>query len=157
VASKVATIVNPIKGFNMTSRRQFIQIVPLTGVALVVGCSEKAPAPAAPATPIAAAPTPAPVMTPPMEAAPVTPMASAPAAVLPLVDERDPTAQALGFVTDATKADTAKFTTYAAGQNCGNCVLYQAGATGAQGACPLFAGRNVLAKSWCGSYAKKAA
>jgi len=134
----------------MTSRRQFIQIVPLTGVALVVGCSEKAATPApTPAAPVAAAPA---ATTPP-----VTPATPASTTLLPLVDEKDPTATALGFVTDATKADTAKFKTYAAGQNCGSCVLYQSAQGSAQGGCPLFAGRHVKAISWCSSYAKKAA
>ena len=132
----------------MTSRRQFIQIIPFTGAALIVGCSEKVSAPAATT---ASAPAPAPI---PVAA---TPTASAASAILPLVDEKDPTAVALGFVTDATKADTAKFKTYAAGQNCGNCVLYQGAAGSAQGGCPLFAGRNVKAVSWCSSYAKKPA
>jgi High potential iron-sulfur protein len=142
------------KGIRMTSRRQFIKIVPIVPAALLVGCSEKAAAPPAPP----AAPTPPPSPTPlaaPAAAAPAAPAASA--ALLPLVDEKDATAAALGFVLDATKANTAKYKTYAAGQACSNCVLYQPIAGSEQGGCPLFAGRNVPAKGWCSSYAKKPA
>jgi hypothetical protein len=72
------------------------------------------------------------------------------------VDEKDPQAAALGYVADATKADTKKFPKYAAGQNCGNCALYQGKAGDAGGNCPLFAGKQVAAKGWCSAYAKKA-
>ena len=41
------------------------------------------------------------------------------------VDPKDPQAAALGYVTDATKADKAKFPKYAAGQACGSCQLFQ--------------------------------
>jgi len=71
------------------------------------------------------------------------------------VDEKDPQASALGYVADATKADTKKFPKYAAGQVCGNCALYQGKAGDAGGACPLFAGKQVSAKGWCSAWAKK--
>jgi hypothetical protein len=135
----------------MTSRRQFIKIVPIVPAAFLVGCSEKAAAPPAPP----AAPTPPSPPAAPVVAAPAAPAAAA--ALLPLVDEKDATAVALGFVLDATKANTAKYKTYTAGQACGNCVLFQPVAGSEQGACPLFAGRNVPAKGWCSSYAKKPA
>jgi High potential iron-sulfur protein len=77
------------------------------------------------------------------------------AADLPMVDEKDPQAAALGYVADATKADKAKFKTYAAGQNCAGCQLYQ-GKADPKGACPLFAGKNVAGKGWCSAFAKKA-
>jgi hypothetical protein len=102
----------------MTSRRQFIQIVPVTGLALMTGRAAFAAA--------------------------------------PLVEEKDPQAAALGYVADATKADKAKYKTYAAGQNCGTCQLFQGKAGEAAGACPLYAGKQVAAKGWCSAYAKKA-
>ncbi|MFM7669078.1 MAG: high-potential iron-sulfur protein [Betaproteobacteria bacterium] len=68
------------------------------------------------------------------------------------LDEKDPQAQALGYVADATKADKAKFPKYAAGQVCSNCTLYQA-----SGACAIFGGKVVASKGWCSAYAKKAA
>ena len=73
-----------------------------------------------------------------------------------LVNEADPQAKALGYVSDATKVDTKKFARYVAGQNCANCALYQAKATDPVGGCPLFAGRQVPAKAWCSAWAKKA-
>lgn len=71
------------------------------------------------------------------------------------VDEKDAQAVALGYVSDATKADAKKFPKYAAGQNCGNCALYQGKAGDAAGNCPLFAGKQVAAKGWCSAWAKK--
>jgi len=72
------------------------------------------------------------------------------------LDEKDPQAAALGYVSDATKADVKKFPKYAAGQACGSCALYQGKAGDAAGNCPLFAGKQVSAKGWCSAYAKKA-
>ncbi len=73
-----------------------------------------------------------------------------------MVDEKDPQATGLGYKADGSKVDKAKFPKYAAGQNCGNCALYQGKAGDAAGACPLFAGKQVSAKGWCSAYAKKA-
>jgi len=77
-------------------------------------------------------------------------------AALPLLDSKDPQAQALGYVPDATKADKAKYPKYAAGEACGTCALYQGQAGAASGPCPLYAGKAVLAKGWCSAWAKKA-
>jgi hypothetical protein len=100
----------------MTSRRSFIQVVPVAGVALLgsrlVFAAE--------------------------------------------LDPKDPQAAALGYVTDATKADKVKFPKYAAGQDCASCQLYQGKAGDATGPCPLFAGKTVTAKGWCSAYLKKA-
>lgn len=72
------------------------------------------------------------------------------------VDEKDPQAAALGYVNDATKADKTKFKTYAAGQNCHNCALFQGKPADATGGCPLFAGKVVAGAGWCSAWAKKA-
>ena len=72
------------------------------------------------------------------------------------VDEKDPQAAALGYVADASKADTKKFPKYAAGQNCANCALYQGKAADASAGCTLFAGKQVAGKGWCNAWAKKA-
>jgi len=42
-----------------------------------------------------------------------------------LVNDKDPQAQALGYVADASKVDTKKYPKFVAGQNCTNCSLYQ--------------------------------
>ena len=139
----------------MTSRRQFIEVlplvpfVPLVGSPLLAACSDKAapPAPvAAPAPAPAAAPSPAPA--PAAEAA-------APAAAAPAVDEKDPQAVALGYAAEASKTDTKKFPKYTTGQNCANCALYQGKAGDAAGGCPLFGAKQVAAKGWCSAWAKK--
>lgn len=101
----------------MTSRRQFIQIVPVAGAAL---------------------------------------LASRAAQAQTAVTEKDPQAVALGYVSDATKADKVKYKNYVAGSHCGNCQLYQGKAGDATGPCPLFAGKVVSMNGWCSAYAKKA-
>lgn len=73
-----------------------------------------------------------------------------------MLDEKDPTALSLGYVADAGKADKAKYKQFAAGQNCGNCQLYQGAAGSAAGACPIYGGKQVSAKGWCSAYVKKA-
>ena len=145
----------------MTTRRQLIQNIPaiplMTAVgatALLTACGDKKTAEVAPPAP-AAAPAPAPALAP----APVTQAPAAPAASVatgPLVDEKDPQAAALGYVTVAAKADKAKYPKFADGQACGNCALYQGGSA-EQGGCPLFPGKQVLSKAWCSAWAKKAA
>ncbi len=140
----------------MTTRRQLIQSIPALplittagAAALLAACGDKKPAEVAAAAP---APAPAPA---PVAAAPAP--APAPAAATgPLVDEKDVQAAALGYVAVAAKADKAKFPKYADGQMCSNCSLYQGGAAD-QGGCPLFPGKQVLAKAWCSAYNKKAA
>jgi hypothetical protein len=78
------------------------------------------------------------------------------AAQAAMVDEKDPQAAGLGYKADATKVDKAKQPKYAAGQQCGNCQLFQGKAADAAGGCPLFAGKQVSSKGWCSAYAKKA-
>ena len=72
------------------------------------------------------------------------------------MDEKDPSAGALGYVNNAASADKVKYPKYADGQNCANCALYQGAAGSAQGGCPLYPGKNVAAQAWCSAYAKKA-
>jgi High potential iron-sulfur protein len=73
-----------------------------------------------------------------------------------MVSETDPQATALGYKSDATKVDKAKYAKYAAGQECDACALYQGKAGSASGGCALFAGKQVSAKGWCSAFAKKA-
>ena len=63
----------------------------------------------------------------------------------------DPTAKALNYTEDATKAPAP----HVAGQSCANCNFFHGGATG-YGPCDLFPGKSVNAKGWCSGYAKKA-
>lgn len=72
------------------------------------------------------------------------------------LSESDPQAQALGYKTDATKADKTKFPKYTAGQTCSTCQLYQGKPADATGPCPLFPGKVVASKGWCSAWVKKA-
>ncbi len=121
---------------SFTSRRRFIEITPFAGMALLAACSPK-PEPAAPV---------------PMP----TPVPTENTALLPMLDEKDAQAVALGYVAEASKTDTTKFKNYAVGNQCGNCALYLGKAGDAAGPCPLFTGKNVAAKGWCTSWVRKA-
>ena len=71
------------------------------------------------------------------------------------LDEKDPQAQALGYVADASRVDARKNSKYAPGQNCAGCTLYQGKAGDAAGGCPLYPGKHVSAKGWCTAWVKK--
>ena len=79
-----------------------------------------------------------------------TALKSAWAADLPPLTEDDPTAKALKYVPDASKASGAK-----PGSHCGDCKLYQGAANSAQGPCLLFPGKAVKATGWCSSWTAK--
>jgi hypothetical protein len=81
--------------------------------------------------------------------------ANATAAALPPLDPNDPTAKALGFVTDATKVDSKTHPTFKAGQKCGTCAQFQGKAGDATAACTIFAGKSVPQGGWCQVWAQK--
>jgi hypothetical protein len=72
------------------------------------------------------------------------------------VDEKDPTAMALGFSADTTKVDAKKYPAHTNEQRCGMCMLYAGKAGEPTGPCSLFAGKLVTPTSWCSAFAKKA-
>ena len=78
------------------------------------------------------------------------------AADLPHVDEAtDPTAKALKYASDATKAPRVdKAGTPAANQHCSNCQFILA-AEGDWRPCSLFPGKAVAANGWCASWTLK--
>ena len=75
----------------------------------------------------------------------------------PMVEPKDPTATALGYVADTATVDKKKFPKHEAAQNCNNCAIFQGKAADAAGGCPLFAGKQVAGKGWCSAWVKKAA
>lgn len=128
---------------NPTTRRCFVKITPFAGLALLAACSPKSEPPAAPATSTPSA-------SPAAAQAPATTSSN-----LPMLEMDNPQAIALGYVEDATQADTTKFKNYVAGNTCSNCQLYQGKAEDAAGGCTLFPGKSVAAKGWCTSWVKK--
>jgi hypothetical protein len=78
------------------------------------------------------------------------PLDVAAAADAPLVTADDPTAKALKYVADASKASDAK-----PGSKCANCRLYQGTPDSAQGGCLLFPGKSVKSAGWCSSWTAK--
>ncbi|MBP6765971.1 MAG: high-potential iron-sulfur protein [Rubrivivax sp.] len=138
----------------MTNRRRFIALVPFAGVTLLAACSKEGSS-----STTASAPAPAPLPSTPAPSAAPAPssadLATPGSANLPLLQESEPVAAGLGYVSVASRVDSVKYKKYAAGQVCGNCQLYGAKAGDAQGPCPIFAGKQVLATGWCSAYAKK--
>jgi hypothetical protein len=70
--------------------------------------------------------------------------------------ESDANAQALGYKTDASKIDKAKYPNHQPGQTCASCQFFQGKADDAMAPCTIFAGKQVNAKGWCSAYVKKA-
>ncbi len=81
--------------------------------------------------------------------------ASQAAAQAPRLDEKDPQAQALGYLHDTTKVDAKKYPKHAAAQKCNNCQLYAGKATDAWAPCPIFGNKQVAGPGWCSAYVKK--
>ncbi|MFW8565362.1 high-potential iron-sulfur protein [Orrella sp. 11846] len=72
----------------------------------------------------------------------------------PMVAETDPQAIALGYKTDATTVDKAKFPKYQAGQDCATCQLYTA-KSDKDGTCTIFPGKMVASTGWCNLWVKR--
>lgn len=75
------------------------------------------------------------------------------------VAESEPLAQAMGYVTDASKVDTTKFPKRAgeagAQQFCYNCALYAGDADAESAPCSIFQNRLVAGKGWCNAWVAK--
>jgi hypothetical protein len=78
------------------------------------------------------------------------------AADLPHLDEKDPTATALGYTSDTTKTDDKKFPNHKPDQMCSGCNLAQGNPTDAWRPCTIFPGKSVNSKGWCSAWVKKA-
>jgi hypothetical protein len=75
------------------------------------------------------------------------------------VTEDEALAQAMGYVLDAAKTDTAKFPKRAgeagAKQFCYNCALYAGEADAEFAPCSIFQNRPVAGKGWCNAWVAK--
>ena len=76
------------------------------------------------------------------------------------VSPDDPLAQAMGYVTDATTVDTAKYPKRAgeagAKQFCNNCALYAGKAEDETAPCSIFQNKLVRGAGWCNAWVAKA-
>ena len=70
----------------------------------------------------------------------------------PVITEADPEAVKLAYMADATKVDKARNPSYAAGQRCDTCELYNAPDNGPSGSCSLIKGKQVMGAGWCNQY-----
>jgi hypothetical protein len=73
------------------------------------------------------------------------------AADLPHLTSDDPTAKALNYTEDNTKAPAP----HQPGQDCAACNFFQGGSA-TYGPCQLFPGKAVHSSGWCSGFAKKA-
>ena len=64
-----------------------------------------------------------------------------------LLNEDDPAAKAVHYVSDASRAKEA-----APGSKCANCSLYSGDSKSTQASCALFSNKQVLANGWCSSW-----
>ena len=75
------------------------------------------------------------------------------------VQESEPLAQGMGYVMDASKADTVKFPKRAgeagAEQFCYNCALYAGEADAELAPCGIFQNRMVRGAGWCNAWVAK--
>jgi High potential iron-sulfur protein len=71
------------------------------------------------------------------------------------LDDKDPQALALGYVSDSAKADKSKYLNHDAEQRCRTCQLYSGKPTDSSASCPVFSGKHVAAIGWCSAHAKK--
>ena len=76
-------------------------------------------------------------------------------AALPMLQETDPQASALGYQQSSAKVEAKKYPKHEVSQTCANCQLFQGKPKDAAGPCPLFAGKQVAAAGWCSAWVKK--
>ena len=75
---------------------------------------------------------------------------------LPVLDEKNAQAQALGYAVDTNKVDAKKYPKHVKEQQCSNCNLYKALADQKEhGACSIFPANKVGNKAWCSAWIKK--
>jgi hypothetical protein len=77
------------------------------------------------------------------------------AAALPPLDPNDPTAKALGYVSDNSQVDAKKYPMFKPAQKCGSCAQFQGKPADATAACTIFAGKSVPQNGWCQVWAQK--
>ena len=77
------------------------------------------------------------------------------AAGLTPLSPTDPTAAALGFVTNTAKVDDKKYPTHKPSQRCATCAQYLGKPGQARGGCNIFAGHTVPDAGWCSAWAQK--
>ena len=78
------------------------------------------------------------------------------AELLPL-DAQDATAQALGFINDASKVDASANPSFKPGQHCGACSQFQGRPTDARAECAIFGGKSVPYAGWCRVWSQRPA
>src|SRR4029077_1722675 len=68
------------------------------------------------------------------------------------LDPADPTAQALGFVLDASRVDANANPTFKVAQHGGVCAQYQGKPSDASAGCSIYSGHSVPVKGWCRAF-----
>jgi hypothetical protein len=71
------------------------------------------------------------------------------------LDDKDPQALALGYVSDSAKADRGKYPNHNIEQRCHTCQLYSGKPADSTASCAVFSSKHVAAIGWCSAHAKK--
>jgi hypothetical protein len=71
------------------------------------------------------------------------------------LEDKDPQALALGYVSDSLKADKKKYPNHSNEQRCNTCQLFSGKSADTTAACPVFSGKQVAGIGWCSAHAKK--
>jgi hypothetical protein len=72
------------------------------------------------------------------------------------LDPTDSTAQALGFVPDASKVAANANPTFKPGQHCGVCAQYRGKPSDATAGCSIYQGHSVPSGGWCRAFVPRA-
>lgn len=71
------------------------------------------------------------------------------------VSPNETLARSLGYTTNASTIDRAKYPSYKPGDACAHCRFYQGKPGAAWGPCQIFAGKLVNSRGWCISFSRK--
>lgn len=73
------------------------------------------------------------------------------------LEEDDELAQQLGYKHDASEVDASEWPSYAEGDICSGCQLYEGAEGDEWGPCQIFGGKLVKAQGWCQAYVAREA
>jgi High potential iron-sulfur protein len=71
------------------------------------------------------------------------------------LEDKDPQAIALGYVSDSVKADKKKYPSHSNEQRCNTCQLFSGKSADVTASCAVFSGKHVAGIGWCSAHAKK--
>jgi hypothetical protein len=73
-----------------------------------------------------------------------------------MVQEMDPLARTLDYVSDTTRANQVDYPSHTTDQMCRLCTSFQGNPKDSSGPCRVYGGRIVSAKGWCSAFNRRA-